>query len=40
MPRHGYRFIAPVVAKETTPSPPVVKPKRKKAQLEKRERSE
>ena len=39
MPRHGYRFIGPVVAEET-PSPPVVKPKRNKAQLEKRERSE
>ena len=35
MPRHGYRFIGPVVAKET-PSPPVVKPKRNKAQLEKK----
>ena len=39
MPRHGYRFIGPVVAEET-PSPPIVKPKRNKAQLEKRERSE
>ena len=35
MPRHGYRFIGPVVAEET-PSPPIVKPKRNKAQLGKK----